>query len=273
MMGSGTTSGNAPAVGDGLFYSTINPLLAQYHTYFNGTAPIEQPTMAQIGTLLNEQAAWATANASQVTGSIQGNVVTISNGGAAIELPLTGTEVGSPYAGSHSGWVLAPAGTSTHTALVAWPAVPTVPVMVTVPGGPAPGTGPTKLPGAAPKPVSPHTSPTFKLTIASVVSQVAPKTVRIKHGNKVTVSLKCKAAKGALCTGKFTLKVKGNSVTVKFRIKAGKIARLAVGLPKAAVTASHNRHHKKMFGTLVISTTQSHHKKAKLTHGKLTIKT
>ncbi len=119
------TTGTVNGEGNGLFYETLNPLLAQYNQYFASNAPIEQLTMAQIGTLLTEQANWATANASQVSGYIQGNVATVNNKGAAVELPLTGTNIGSAYAGSQSGWTLAPAGTSTYTALSAWPAPPT----------------------------------------------------------------------------------------------------------------------------------------------------
>ena len=48
-------------MGDGLYYETMNPLLAQYHQYFAANAPIVQLTMAQIGTLLSEQAGWAAA--------------------------------------------------------------------------------------------------------------------------------------------------------------------------------------------------------------------
>jgi len=66
------TTGGANAQGDGLFYSTLNPLLAEYNAYFASNAPFVQLTMAQIGQLLSDQAAWATANASQVTGTIQG---------------------------------------------------------------------------------------------------------------------------------------------------------------------------------------------------------
>ena len=47
--------------------------------------------------------------------------MTPNNSGAAIELPLTGSEeLGSPYARSVSSWTLAPAGTKTYTALTAW---------------------------------------------------------------------------------------------------------------------------------------------------------
>ena len=44
------TTGGATSQGDGLFYETLNPLLAQYNTYFGSNSPIEQLTMAQIGT-------------------------------------------------------------------------------------------------------------------------------------------------------------------------------------------------------------------------------
>ena len=88
--------------GDGLFFETINPLLSEYNTYFAANAPIEQPTMAQIGALLSEQAGWAAASASQITGSVQGKAVTVQNGGPPTEIPLTGTNAalstGSPTA-------------------------------------------------------------------------------------------------------------------------------------------------------------------------------
>jgi hypothetical protein len=141
--------------GSGLYYETMTPLLQEYNGYFvtdsataQNNAPIEQLTTAQIGDLLNEQSAWASGQ-SHVTGSINGNVVTITNSGAALELPLTGmTDVGTGYAGTVSGWANAPAGTSTHTAITAWPALPTTPVVVTTPTGPAPGgTTKTTLPG------------------------------------------------------------------------------------------------------------------------------
>ena len=134
--------------------------------------------MQAIGTLLNEQAAWATAGGSQVTGSIEGNVVTIKNSGAAIQLPLTGmTDVGTPYAGTVSGWTNAPSGTSTHTALAAWPALPTTPVVVTVPTGPAPGadTGAT-VTNKAPTPIIPPGGSTTPHT------KVVTKADRLRRG-------------------------------------------------------------------------------------------
>ncbi len=182
--------------GDGLFYQTLNPLLTQYNAYFASNAPIVQLTMAQIGTLLNEQAGWAAANTSQISGYIDGNVVTVNNNGVATEIPLTGTTIGTPYAGTQSGWTNAPTGTSTYTALAAWPALPTTPVIVTPPTGPAPGGPPAT--GGKPinqTPPAPPVAPKPKAPLYYVAVQVAPKTVSMKKGT-ATVSLKCQAKNG-----------------------------------------------------------------------------
>ncbi|MFL5864074.1 MAG: hypothetical protein ACJ780_25435, partial [Solirubrobacteraceae bacterium] len=113
-------TGAATGQGDGLFYETLNPLLAQYNQYFAASAPIEQPTTPQIGALLSQQATWAANTA--VSGYIQGNQVTITNSGAAATVPLTGiTTVGSAYGGLQSGWTSVPAGASTYTAATTWP--------------------------------------------------------------------------------------------------------------------------------------------------------
>jgi hypothetical protein len=70
---------------------------------------------------LAEQSA-GSAN-TQVSGYIQGNQVTVTNGGtAAANIPLTGiTTVGSAYGGTQSGWASAPAGSSTYTSSITWP--------------------------------------------------------------------------------------------------------------------------------------------------------
>ena len=133
----GTPPATSKSVGDGLFYSVLNPLLEQYNKYFN--APIEQPTMAQIGQLLAEQQAWSAANTGQVSGYIEGNKVTINNSGAsAVNAPLTGvTGVGSAYGGIQSGWTSVPTAASTHTAPTTWPVeAPTV-TTTSLPGGTA----------------------------------------------------------------------------------------------------------------------------------------
>ena len=117
--------------GDGLLYSVLNPLLAEYNKYFATTAPLEQLTLGPIATVLAEQAAWKTASAmstGKVSGYIEGNQVTITNSGtAAVSAPLTGvTGVGSSYGGITSGWTSVPVATSTHTAPSTWPAAPAV---------------------------------------------------------------------------------------------------------------------------------------------------
>ena len=86
----------------------MNPLLARYSQYFKSNAPIEQFTMAQIGTLLSDQANWANVNGAKVTGSIEGNVVTVNNRRGQVWLPLTGTTGGTAYAGTHSYWTWPP---------------------------------------------------------------------------------------------------------------------------------------------------------------------
>jgi IPT/TIG domain/Immunoglobulin I-set domain len=123
----GTPPDTPDTTGDGLLYSVLNPLLAEYHQYFNASAPYEQLTLAAIGNLLAEQAAWKSAlSAGQVSGYIEGNQVTIENSGtSALDIPLTGVAgVGSSYGGIQSGWTSMPTGTSTHTALSAWPGAP-----------------------------------------------------------------------------------------------------------------------------------------------------
>jgi hypothetical protein len=126
------TTGTPPAtsknVGDGLFYSVLNPLLEQYDKYFN--APIEQPTMAQIGQLLAEQQAWSAAlSAGTVSGYIEGSQVTIQNSSnGAINAPLTGvTGIGSPYGGVQSGWTSLPAAGGTYSSPTSWPVVAEAP--------------------------------------------------------------------------------------------------------------------------------------------------
>ncbi len=253
--------------GDGLFYETLNPLLTQYNAYFASNAPIVQLTMAQIGTLLNEQAGWAAANKSQISGYIDGSTVTVTNNGlTATEIPLTGVlNVGTAYAGTQSGWTSAQPGANTYTALAAWPALPTTPAIPTPPTGPAPGGPPAT--GGKPinqTPPSPAVAPAPAAPLYYVAVQVAPKKVSMKKGT-ATVSLKCeakngKAAKNHFCTGKFTLKVMGKTVTHSFRIKATKTAHISVKLPKkamlaAAAAAAHTRHVTWHAG-LVVSTKQ-----------------
>jgi hypothetical protein len=274
----GTPPATAATTGDGLYYETMNPLLAQYRQYFAANAPIEQPTMSQIGTLLTDQSNWGNYKVSQVIGSIEGNVVTVNNAtGGAVDLPLTGTTGGTPYAGSESYWTSAPAGISTYTALAAWPAQPTVPVIVQVPGGPAPGNGhnpPIPSTGGG-KPVPPAPITYFAV-------QTTPKTVNIKK-NTVTVSLKCQAsrgktAKGKLCSGTFTLNVAGQTVRHTFRFKSGKVNGIRVSLNtkmRAMAVRAHKQHKaskRKLTGKLVITTRLSG-RQTHVARGTLTVRT
>lgn len=111
--------------GDGILYTVLNALLAQYHAYFNSSAPIVQLTESQSGVLLAEQQAWSNALAAgKVGGYIQGSQVTVVNStGAAISTPITGTSVGTVYGGIKSGWTGVGAGSTTYTAPSSAPAV------------------------------------------------------------------------------------------------------------------------------------------------------
>jgi len=111
------------AADGGVFYPVLDAALATYKTYFNASAPIVQLTQTQIGALLARQSTWAAASGGSVSGYVEGAQVRIANAGTtAVDVPLTGTEAGTVYGGSRSGWVTAAVGSSTHTAAVAWPA-------------------------------------------------------------------------------------------------------------------------------------------------------
>ena len=131
------TTGTVNGEGDGLYYQTMDPLLAEYQQYFAANAPIVQLTMPQIGSLLTEQANWAANTA--VSGYIQGNQVTIANANStASTVPLNGIPtVGSSYGGFVSGWTSVPAGTSTQTSSTTWPASQTITFTSTPPASPA----------------------------------------------------------------------------------------------------------------------------------------
>jgi hypothetical protein len=110
---------------DGTLYSVLSPLLAEYHSYVNSTAPYEQLTLGAIGTTLGEQTAWAgtttpvaaAGSISTVTASETGGVITLDNTGtSAANVPLTAptgtivgttgtTAFGQAYGGTLSAWV------------------------------------------------------------------------------------------------------------------------------------------------------------------------
>ena len=96
---------------------------------------------------------------------------------------------------------------------------------------------------------------------------------------KITVSLACKATKGKtaknkLCAGSFTLKIAGHKLGHRFRFRSPKTNRFTVTLSTkmmAAVTGARRHHQRRMVGSLLISTTQTH-AKARVTRGALTIR-
>ncbi len=122
-----------------VFYPVLNATLADYSHWFNASEPIVQLTPTQISEQLARQEGWSTA--SGVTGYIEGTRVVVANGGtAAATIPLSGTEAGTLYGGTRSGWVSAARGSSTHTAASAWPApTPTVTTSSVLSGGLAAG--------------------------------------------------------------------------------------------------------------------------------------
>jgi hypothetical protein len=111
---SGTPPNTPDTTGDGLLYSVLNPLLAEYHSYFTAAAPYQQPTLGGIGAIESEQSAWQAALSSgDVTATQSGSTITVTNNGSgAVAVPLTAPlgssidshEVGQQYGGSSSGW-------------------------------------------------------------------------------------------------------------------------------------------------------------------------
>ena len=77
-------------------------MLARYRPYFN--TPIIQLTHAQIGQEMQRQRAWKAARAAISAYVQDGQVHVVNTTGRAIDVPLTGTSVGSLYGGQRSGW-------------------------------------------------------------------------------------------------------------------------------------------------------------------------
>ena len=118
----GTPPATADTTGDGLLYSVLNPLLADYHTYYTSATPYEQPTLGAIGSILADQTNWTTAlGAGTVKATEQNGVVTVTNSGTgAVNVPVTapagttvgGVAYGTSYAGELSTWTSVAAGGS-----------------------------------------------------------------------------------------------------------------------------------------------------------------
>ena len=121
-----TKTGTVQGIGDGLLYSVLDPLLAQYHADYKSTAPIQQPTLGASATILGEQSGWATAQppgtastANTVSASQTGGTVTIKNNGTTpVTVPVTvptgstvgATAFGAAYGGTLSAWQTLAAG-------------------------------------------------------------------------------------------------------------------------------------------------------------------
>ena len=108
-----TAPATADTTGDGLLYSVLNPLLADYNAAFNATTtPYEQLTEGQIATVLAEQAAWGDGT-SGVSATETNGTVTVTNSGSAVSVPITapagttvnGAAFGTAYGGQLSDWV------------------------------------------------------------------------------------------------------------------------------------------------------------------------
>jgi hypothetical protein len=109
--------GRDPTGGEGmpaLIYSILEAVLDRYRCHVAPNAWLVQPTMGEIGRLLLRRQAW---QAAVTRGSIRSftdrtHLTLINNGGAPVEMPITGATIGVDYAGQKSGWVrLMPGGT------------------------------------------------------------------------------------------------------------------------------------------------------------------
>lgn len=102
--------------GDRILYPVLDRLLGDYRALFADSAPLANPTHAQLGQEMQRRAAWAAA-ATSVTATVTGSTLVITNnGGSAVDVPVTTPDgsslAGSSYAGARSGWVPVGAGGS-----------------------------------------------------------------------------------------------------------------------------------------------------------------
>jgi len=103
-----------PAATGYTILTLISNMLSQYNTWYTSAAPLSQMTDVTDAQTLAEQAAWATAEkGGQVSASVQNGVVTVSNAGSAVNIPVTvppgttvnGSAFGQSYGGTLSDWV------------------------------------------------------------------------------------------------------------------------------------------------------------------------
>jgi hypothetical protein len=91
----------------GVLYPVVDGLLGRYDTTVDrAKAPLVQLTSAQVAATLAQQNTWAAhLAAGDVTAWLQDGKLHVKNtSSAAVDVPLTGTTVGEPYAGQRSGW-------------------------------------------------------------------------------------------------------------------------------------------------------------------------
>lgn len=111
--------------GDRILYPVLNTLVAEYRDLFAESAPLLNPTHAELGREMQRRAAWAAA-VDQVTATVSGSTLAITNDGdATVDVPVTTRDgstlpgsayagATSAYAGATSGWVtVAPGGSVT----------------------------------------------------------------------------------------------------------------------------------------------------------------
>ena len=112
---------------DRLIYPVLDSVLGAYHRLFDPSAPIVQPSVADLTNVLVDQQQWKTAK-DNVSAYLQDGQVTVaSSDGASHTVPVTvpegttvnGSAFGEAYAGQRSAWT--PVGTT--------PVVATVPVV------------------------------------------------------------------------------------------------------------------------------------------------
>ena len=92
----------------------INNMLSQYNSWYNTNSPLDQMTDVTEAQTLAEQSAWATAaKAGTYTASETNGVVTVTNTGSGVNVPVTvpagttvnGAAFGQAYGGNLSDWV------------------------------------------------------------------------------------------------------------------------------------------------------------------------
>jgi heparan sulfate-N-deacetylase len=98
---------------DGVMYPVVNRLLSMHRSYFKTS--LEQPRLSEAGSILRRQARWKQALANgAISGYIQDGQVVIQSA-ATIDVPLTGTSVGTLYGSQRSTWASVSAGTAAFT--------------------------------------------------------------------------------------------------------------------------------------------------------------